>query len=161
MILRICQYGAAHFARGFFAFVRRAADGAVRGRLLDGGGRFAGFRRAALICGAGVVLWRVRMTMERGADRRRRGGFSARLGARRMRAAFGALRVIYAARRKVRRAEYRGGRGRRGCAFSRGARRSGEAAAFWGARRLWLNFRAWLTITAGIMNFAALKGACL
>ena len=73
MILRICQYGAAYFARRFFAFVRRAADGAVRGRLLDGGGRFAGFRRAALICGAGVVLWRVRMTMERGAADFRRG----------------------------------------------------------------------------------------
>ena len=27
MILRICQYGAAYFARRFFAFVRRAADG--------------------------------------------------------------------------------------------------------------------------------------
>lgn len=45
--------------------------------------------------------------------------------------------------------------------FFRGARRGGEAAAFGGARRLWLNFRAWLTIAAGIMNFAALKGACL
>ena len=100
MILRICQYGAAHFARGFFAFVRRAADGAARGRLRDGGGRFAGGRRAALTCGAGVVLWRVRMTMERGADRRRRGGFSARLGARRMQAAFGARRIVYATRRR-------------------------------------------------------------
>ena len=143
MILRICQYGAAHFARGFFAFVRRAADGAARGRLREDGGRFAGGRRAALICGAGVVLWRVRMKMERGADRRRRGGFSARLGVRRMRAAFCAWRIIYAARRRF---------------F---LRRGGEAAAFGGARRLWLNFRAWLTIAAGIMNFAALKGACL
>lgn len=160
MILRICQYGAAYFARGFFAFVRRAAEGAPRGRTCDGGGRFAGFRRAALACGAGVVLWRVRMTMERGADRRRCGGFSARLGARRMRAAFGARSIIFAARRSVRSAAYRGGRGRRGCAFSRGARRGGEAAALWGARRLWLNFRAWLTIAAGSMNFAALKGVC-
>ena len=161
MILRICQYGAAHFARGFFAFVRRAADGAARGRLRDGGWRFAGFRRAALTCGAGVDFWRVRMTMERGADRRRRGGFSARLGARRLRHEFCARRIIDAARRRGRRAAYRGGRGRRGCALSRGARRDGEAAAFWGARRLWLNFRAWLTIAAGSMNFAALKGACL
>ncbi len=161
MILRICQYGAAHFARGFFAFVRRAADGAARGRLRDGGWRFAGFRRAALTCGAGVDFWRVRMTMERGADRRRRGGFSARLGARRLRHEFCARRIIDAAQRRGRRAAYRGGRGRRGCAFSRGARRGGEAAAFGGARRLWLNFRAWLTIAAGIMNFAALKGACL
>ena len=87
MILRICQYGAAHFARGFFAFVRRAADGAARGRLSDGGGRFAGFRRAALICGAGVVLWRVRMTMERGAEDFRRG---LALGGCRLRSARGA-----------------------------------------------------------------------
>lgn len=161
MILRICQYGAAHFARGFFAFVRRDAKGAERGQLRDGGGRFAGFRRAVLACGAGVDFWRVRMTMERGADRRLRGGFSARLDVRRMRDAFCERRIIYAARRRGRRAAHRRGRGRRGCALSRGARRDGKAAAFWGARRLWLNFRAWLTIAAGSMNFAALKGACL
>ena len=99
MILRICQYGAAYFARRFFAFVRRAADG---GCLTAAGG-------------------------------------SPGVGARHI-------------------AEGAGGAG---CALSRGARRDGEAAAFWGARRLWLNFRAWLTIAAGSMNFAALKGACL
>ena len=58
-------------------------------------------------------------------DGTRRGGFSARLGVRRLRHTFGARRMIFAARLKVRRAAYRGGRGRRGCAFS--AARGAEA----------------------------------
>ena len=58
-------------------------------------------------------------------DGTRCGQAAARLDVRRMRHEFGARRIIDAARRRVRRAAYRGGRGRRGCAFS--AARGAEA----------------------------------
>ena len=70
MILRICQYGAAYFARRFFAFVRRAADGGCL--TAAGGSPGVGARHIAEGAGGAAALFPRRAARRRSCGARGR-----------------------------------------------------------------------------------------